>query len=151
MRATLGRGPVFPLEKAWFAGFPMSMSGFSSSRPHCAYVWAWRLLLVGCDEWEADMQTILVQVFPCCDDLFLRKCLWGICDIRRVTCGLEKANGIFLAKRSGWIVHMGSGGCNAVSQYWNMLACSLGWKVKNCYVILGSLKNFIGDHLSKMQ
>jgi len=25
-----------------------------------------------------------------------------------------------------WIVRMGSGGCDAVSQYWNMLACSLG-------------------------
>jgi len=24
-------------------------------------------------------------------------------------------------------------------------------KVKSCFVILGSLKNFIGDHLSKMQ
>jgi len=46
---------------------------------------------------------------------------------------------------------MGSGGCDAVSQYWNMLACSLGWKVKSCFVISGSLKNFIVDHLSKLQ
>jgi len=27
-------------------------------------------------------------------------------------------NGIFLAMRSGWIVRMGNGGCDAVSQYW---------------------------------
>ena len=32
-----------------------------------------------------------------------------------------------------------------------MLTCSLGWKVKSCLVILGSLKNFIGDYLSKLQ
>jgi len=44
---------------------------------------------------------------------------------RRVTCGLEKVNGIHLTKRSGWIVRLGCGGCGAVSQYWNMLACSL--------------------------
>ena len=31
----------------------------------------------------------LVWVFPCCDDLSLAKCLWGICNIRRATCGLE--------------------------------------------------------------
>ena len=31
----------------------------------------------------------LVWVFPCCDNLSLGKCLWGICDIRRITCGLE--------------------------------------------------------------
>jgi len=49
---TLFWGPVFPLEKAWF---PMSMSGSSSSRSYCAYVRAWRLLLVGCDDWEADV------------------------------------------------------------------------------------------------
>jgi len=54
-------------------------------------------------------------------------------------------NGTFLAKRSGWIVRMG-GGCNAVSQYWNMLDCSLVWKVKSWFVILGSLNNFIADH-----
>jgi len=53
-------------------------------------------------------------------------------------------NGIFLAKRSGWIVRMGSGDGDAVSQYWNMLACCLGWKVKSCFVILGSLKNCFG-------
>jgi len=34
-------------------------------------------------------------------------------------------NGIFLAKRSGWIVRIGSGGRDAISQFWNMLACSL--------------------------
>jgi len=34
----------------------------------------------------------------------------------------------------------------------NMLACSLiVLKVKSCFVILGSLNNFIGDHLSKLQ
>jgi len=32
-------------------------------------------------------------------------------------------NGSFLAKRNKWIVRMGSGGCDAVSQYWVMLAC----------------------------
>jgi len=36
-----------------------------------------------------------------------------------------------------------------------MLACSLGtvtgWKVKSCFVIVGSLNNFIGNHLSKLQ
>jgi len=36
--ATLRWGPVFPLEKAWFANSPMSMSGSSSSRSYCAYV-----------------------------------------------------------------------------------------------------------------
>jgi len=60
-------------------------------------------------------------------------------------------NGIFLAKRSGWIVRMASGGCDAVSTYLNMLACSLVWKVKSCFVILGNLKNSIGDHVSKLQ
>jgi len=35
-------------------------------------------------------------------------------------------NGIFLAKRSGWIVRMGNGGYDAVSQYGDMLACGLG-------------------------
>jgi len=39
-------------------------------------------------------------------------------------------DGIVLAKRSGCIVHMGSGGCDAVSQYWIMLACSLVKKLK---------------------
>jgi len=34
-------------------------------------------------------------------------------------------SGIFLTKRSGWTVRMGIGGCDAASQYWNMLACSL--------------------------
>jgi len=60
-------------------------------------------------------------------------------------------NGTFLAMRSGWVVRMGSGGCDAVIQYWNMLACCLVRKVKSCFVILGSLKKFIGDHLSKLQ
>jgi len=32
-----------------------------------------------------------------------------------------------------------------------MLARSLGRKVKSCFVILGSFKNFIGDHLLKLQ
>jgi len=27
-------------------------------------------------------------------------------------------NGIFNAKRSGWIVRMVNGGCDAVTQYW---------------------------------
>ena len=44
---------------------------------------------------------------PCCDDLHLGKCRRGICDIRRITCGIEQVNGIFLAKRIGWIVRMG--------------------------------------------
>jgi len=35
-----------------------------------------------------------------------------------------------MIKRSGWIVRMGSGGCDAVSQYWNMLACGLAWELK---------------------
>ena len=34
--ATLRWGPVFPLEKAWFADSPVSMSGSSSSRSYCA-------------------------------------------------------------------------------------------------------------------
>ena len=44
----------------------------------------------------------------------------------------------------------GSGGCDAVSQYWNKLACSFVWNVESCLVILGSLKNFIGDHFVKV-
>jgi len=60
-------------------------------------------------------------------------------------------SGIFLTKRSGWTVRMGIGGCDAASQYWNMLACSLLWKLKSCFVILGYLSNFIGDHLPKLQ
>jgi len=42
--------------------------------------------------------------------------------------------GILLAKRSGWIARMRSGGCDAVSQYGNMLACSVvAWKVKSWF------------------
>ena len=44
----------------------------------------------------------------------------------------------------GWTVRMGSGGCDAMSQYRNILACSLLYKVEDCFVILGSLKNLIG-------
>jgi len=46
---------------------------------------------------------------------------------------------------------MESGGGDAASQHWNMLACSLVWKVKSCIVTLGSLNKFIGDQLSKLQ
>ena len=46
--------------------------------------------------------------------------------------------------------HMG-GGCDPVSPYWDMLTCSLVWKAKSCFVILGSLNNFTGDHFSRLQ
>jgi len=55
MHATLFSGSVFPLEKAWFAYPPLSMSDSNSSRSYCAYIWAWRLLLVDCNEWEEDV------------------------------------------------------------------------------------------------
>jgi len=51
---------------------------------------------------------------------------------------LEQVNGIFNAKRSGWIVRMVNGGCDAVSQYWIScwpVASVIGWKVKSCFVI----------------
>jgi len=38
MGATLRWGPMFPLEKVWFADSPMSISGSSSLRSYCAYV-----------------------------------------------------------------------------------------------------------------
>jgi len=70
MRATLFWGPMFPLEKTWFADSAMSMSG-SEARDHfartCRPFW----------------------VFPCCDDLHLGKYLWGICDVRLTTCCVE--------------------------------------------------------------
>jgi len=49
----------------------------------------------------------LIWVFPCCGNLSLGKFLWGICDVRLITCCLEQVNGIFLAKRSGWIGRTG--------------------------------------------
>ena len=48
------------------------------------------------------------------------------------------------------IMHMESGGSNAVSSV-IVQACSHGWKVKSCFVMFGSLKNFIGNQLFKLQ
>jgi len=49
-------------------------------------------------------------------------------------------NGIFLAKRSGWIVRMGNGGCDAVSQYW--ISC---WPVA-----FSKCKHFQNENVFKM-
>jgi len=44
-------------------------------------------------------------------------------------------NGIFLAKRRGWIVRVGNGGCDAVSQYW--ISC---WSVALVQQLAENLK-----------
>ena len=84
-----------------------------------------------------------VWVFPCCDDLSLGNFLWGICDVRHNLLLRASEWCLFGQKKRMDCAH-GDGGCDAVSQYWNMMACNLGWNVKSWFVILGSLNNFIG-------
>ena len=80
-----------------------------------------------------------------------KKLFWHFFEKKQKKVSKTKKTTFISKTLSFWIVRMGIGGCDAVSQYWDMLACILGWNVKSWFVILGRLKNFIWDHLSKLR